>query len=187
MSLSRDQAADSLKEIERTSRRSAQAFSYASASPYLIVWGLIWMVGYAASDLAMRWTSPIWLGLSVIGVLVCMAAGRRQAAAHGPDGRASGLRFLASFMVIFVFVYALFAVIGPPANPLASGAVAPLLVAMFYGLVGVWKGVRFLVAGALVAGLTLAGYFWLPQHFLLWMAAVGGGSLVLAGVLLRQV
>ena len=68
-----------------------------------------------------------------------------------------------------------------------AGAIAPLVVAMFYALLGVWKGVRFLVAGAALAALTLGGMFWLPQYFLLWMAAVGGGSLVLVGLWLRKV
>ena len=192
MSLTPDQARDSLKEINRTSQRSAQAFSYASASPYFILWGCIWMVGYGGSE-ALRhttgahWSGTVWSTLTILGGVGCTLIGRRQAATRSVEGRATNLRLLMSMAVIFGFMFALFAAIGRPANPVASGAIAPLVVAMFYALLGVWKGVRFLVAGAALAALTLGGMFWLPQYFLLWMAAVGGGSLVLVGLWLRKV
>ena len=50
MTLSSDQAAESLKEIDRTGRRSAQAYGYANASPFFVIWGVIWMFGYTGSD-----------------------------------------------------------------------------------------------------------------------------------------
>jgi hypothetical protein len=38
-----------------------------------------------------------------------------------------------------------------------------------------------------VAGLTLGGFFYLPQHFLVWEGFVGGGALILAGLWFRRV
>ena len=52
---------------------------------------------------------------------------------------------------------------------------------------GIWRGLRFRYAGIAVGALTLGGWFWLPEYFLLWMAAVGGGSLILVGLWLRKV
>jgi hypothetical protein len=118
-----------------------------------------------------------------------MVIGRRQGIKSGKsraEGRIEGLRYLASFVVIACFITAAFAITNPR-SLLAPGAFVPLVVAMFYGLMGVWKGIRFLVAGAVVAALTLGGFFHLHQHFLLWMAIVGGGSLVLVGLWLRKV
>jgi hypothetical protein len=43
------------------------------------------------------------------------------------------------------------------------------------------------LAGVVVAALTLIGFFGLPQYFLLWMAVVGGGALILGGFWLRSV
>jgi hypothetical protein len=40
---------------------------------------------------------------------------------------------------------------------------------------------RFIMAGMVFAGLTLAGFFLLPAHSAPWMAGVGGGALILAG------
>ena len=87
---------------------------------------------------------------------------------------------------IMFFLLATFLVMRP-ANPMVSGAFVPLIVATVYAIFGIWKGLRFLFAGIAVAALTLIGFFLLPQWFLIWMAAVGGGSLILVGLWLRTV
>jgi len=191
MSLTPDQASDSLKEIERTGRRSAQALQYANASPGFILWGVIWMIGYAGSDLLppyLGWRSVnwLWFGLTIIGVSLGFAIGRRQRRAALMTGPSASLRWGATFLALWAFVMATFAVLRP-VNPIATGAFIPLVIATIYAVFGIWGGLRFLYAGIAVATLTLAGYFWLPQHFLLWMAVVGGGALVLAGLWLRTV
>ncbi len=79
-----------------------------------------------------------------------------------------------------------YAIFGPVRDT-QQAAFVPLIVALMYVLVGIWRGPRFLITGVAVAALTLVGYFHLHEHFLLWMAVVGGGALVLAGLWLRQV
>jgi hypothetical protein len=189
MTLSSEQASQNLREIERTGRRSAQALSYSVASPYLIVWGVIWMAGYAGNDLlAHPLAGYVWPVLTLAGVAVCTLVGRSQGLARGKSGREGrivGARHLATLLAVAAFMAATFAIM-PPANPEAVGAFVPLIVALAYVLLGIWKGIRFLVAGIAIAALTLGGFFYLHQHFLLWMAAVGGGALVLAGLWLKK-
>jgi hypothetical protein len=195
MGLSPDQAAESLEEIERTARRSAQVHEYANASPGFILWGLMWMVGYAGSYVLPRYgfehgINWLWFGLTIIGVTGSIIIGRRQHRAQHPGevarGRGIGARWIMTLVALWVFVVASLSVLRP-INPVASGAFIPLLVALAYALFGIWRGLRFLYAGIAVAALTLGGWFYLPQHFLLWMAAVGGGSLILVGLWLRRV
>jgi DNA-binding MarR family transcriptional regulator len=70
---------------------------------------------------------------------------------------------------------------------LQAGAVFPLLVALWYALLGIWRrGMRMALLGLVLGLLTVAGYFWLAQYFLLWMAVVGGGALILGGFWLRR-
>jgi len=52
-------------------------------------------------------------------------------------------------------------------------------------MIGLFGAPRLLVTGIGVYVLTLAGYFLLPQIFQLWMAAVGGGGLIIGGLWLR--
>jgi len=195
MHLSPGQAAESLKEIERTQRRSVEVHEYANAAPGFVIWGLIWMFGYAGSDLLpnygfARGINWLWFVLVVLGIAASAVIGRRQHRSQHPGeaarGRGIGVRWIVSLIAFWVFVVAVMAVMRP-VNPVASGAFIPLVVALAYALFGIWRGLRFLYAGIAVAALTLGGWFWLPEYFLLWMAAVGGGSLILAGLWLRKV
>jgi hypothetical protein len=190
MSLTPDEAANSLKEIERTRQRSASAYGYAHSSPFFVMWGVIWMIGYSASDVFPHQAGSVWIALTVAGAAGSMAIGRYRGRASGVArfgaGGETGWRFLATFVIVGLFITATYAVMGR-VTPAQQAAFVPLVVALFYALLGIWKGMRFLIAGAIVAALTLGGFFWLHEHFMLWMAAVGGGALVLAGLWLRTV
>ncbi|HET7084173.1 MAG TPA: hypothetical protein VFI23_05340 [Rhizomicrobium sp.] len=188
MSLSQDQAAESLKEIDRTSRRSASAYSYAHTSPYLMLWGVIWMVGYSASDTGLRLANWLWLGLLVIGVAGNTLIGRRQALSGPPQAwlRHPALRFFATFFAVWMFIGATYAIFGH-AGARQQAAFVPLIVALIYVVMGIWKGPRFLVMGIALAGLTLGGFFFLKDHFLLWMGMVGGGALLLGGFWMKTI
>jgi hypothetical protein len=196
MIVSPNEAAETLGEIDRTARRSAQAHGYANASPSFMLLGLMWMIGYAGSDLiptltrSYRGIGWLWLGLVILGVAANTYIGRRQYMAQYPGqkvkGRGIGLRWVATLVATWIFIAATFAIMRP-VNPAASAAFVPLIAALAYAVFGIWRGLRFLYAGVVVAALTLGGWFYLPQHFLLWMAAVGGGSLILVGLWLKKV
>jgi len=183
MPFSPPQAAATLRDIARTERASATAFLYRVAAPHLVLWGLIWIFGYGGSYLRPEW-AVWWPALALLGCAASFVLSwrqRRRAAA--PAG--VGARYGATVGALVLFIVALFAVM-PPTGAQAAAAF-PLMVALAYGLVGIWsRAPRFWITGAVVAALTLAGYFWLPQVFLLWMAAVAGGSLVLGGLWMRS-
>jgi len=153
MTLSTNQAAESLKEIDRTGRRSAQAYGYANASPHLIQWGAIWMIGYAGNDLYPHYAGPLWAVLSLIGFLGSMAIGRackRRDDFHSGAKRYSRLRYIATWLATAVFIFATFSIFGR-ATPQQQAALVPLVVALIYSVFGIWKGPRFLVTGIVAA------------------------------------
>jgi hypothetical protein len=183
MPLSSNEAAETLRDISRTERRSANAYGYGSASPHLILWGLIWAAGYGIIYVRPQW-SAAWLPLIVVGSLGSFWIGWRSkpAAASKTDWR-----YGATFVAVVLFISSLFAVL-PPHTDRQAGAFFPILVALFYALIGIWtRGYRMIVLGLAVAALTLFGFFELPAQFALWMAVVGGGGLMLGGVWLRNV
>jgi hypothetical protein len=139
------------------------------------------------------WVAIVTIGF-IAGYLIAFRAEIRRAMQAGeainlaPRRAAAWLRwtFSAIATIAAVFFAASLAVMSP-VSPRQIGAFIPLIVAAGYALLGLWRGVRFIAVGAVLAGLTLGGFFLLPAYFGLWMAAVGGGALVLGGLWLRRV
>jgi len=178
------QAADALKQADAAERRSARAYIYQRSAPHLFLWGAIWLAGYGGSDLWPRYAGWLWTGLLLVAFAVSAALGRT--ANPNRQGARGNWRYAVSFAVIWAFLGATYAVMGP-IDDLQEGAFPPLVVALAYVLTGLWSGPRFVVAGVAVGALTLGGFFYLPQHFLLWEGFVGGGALILAGLWFRRV
>lgn len=186
MPLSPEQARDALRDVEQTTRHSATVHGYEIGAPYLILWGVIWLLAYGANDLAPRalgqWAWPVLGGL---GWVASMLIGMRRKRAE--TAGLYWLRWLGVFLAYAVFVAGVSAIMKPTADA-QVGAFVPMVVALTYALVGLFfNAPRLTIAGAVIAALTLGGYFYLPSHFMLWMAVVGGGALILAGLWLRQV
>ena len=58
---------------------------------------------------------------------------------------------------------------------------------LIYCIAGLWFGPAFIAIGLGITVLTLIGYFFVTGFaFLLWMAAVNGGGLILGGLWMRR-
>jgi hypothetical protein len=182
MPVSPAEAKDALRDISTTAQASSTFYGYRTAAPHLLLWGVIWFIGYGAGYFRPSWPL-IWPVLIVAGVTGSFWIGRRTGKTKSSRG---DWRYAATSLAVFLFIAAIFSIM-PPQSDAQAGAFFPILVALFYSLIGIWRrGARMIVAGALIAALTLGGYFWLPQIFLLWMAVVGGGALILGGFWLRS-
>ena len=180
MPLSSDEAAETLRDIDRTERRSANAYGYRAGAPHLILWGVIWAIGYGINDFRPQW-SAAWIPLVIAGTIGSFWIGAHTR----PENAKYDWRFTATLAAVIAFVSALFAIM-PPHTDIQTAAFFPVLVSLFYMLMGIWtKGARIFVLGVAVGALTMVAYFKAPQQFSLWMAAVGGGGLILGGLWLR--
>ena len=184
MSLSSKEASETLSDVEHASRRSAQAFGYRKASPHLILWGLVWLIGYSATDLRPADAGLIWLVLVVAGSAISFFLGRSNGRSRA--GAANSWRALGLVAIVLAFIGATVAIFGHVSG-MQVGVFTPILVGAIYAGMGLWLGLRFVVTGLAIIALTLGGYFYLPEHFLLWMAFVAGGGLILAGIWLRKI
>ena len=149
----------------------------------------MWAVGYGATDLYPHLANFIWGGLVFTGTVVSFLIGKATAsrdAASAAMARTRGLRMFGLVALLLVFMGATYAIMGP-IHGLQPAAFPALLIGAIYCGVGLWAGVRYLILGALVIALTVVGYFFLSEHYLLLMAFVGGGGLILAGFWFRQV
>ena len=201
MTLSPDEAAGALRDMAAVETRSRRVYGYREASPHLILWGVLWWVGYGLSEPWPHRALAIWITIVVIGLAADFAislsnASRRdaQAGCVADPTRPPAVtqlrwefRFLGIMLTAFAAIAATLAVMAPVTSRQVV-AFIPLVVAASYAVVGLWQGLRFIVAGALIAGLTLGGFFLVPPvDFALWMAGVGGGALILAGCWFRRV
>lgn len=206
MALSPDDAADRLRDIAAIERHSQRVYAYQAASPQLILWGVLWVVGYGLGSAWPAQGRAIWSMLVAIGLAAGFLAGlgsarrrdARTAAGVGAGLAASAdplrgravarlrLRFFGIAAIGFAFIAASLAVMAPVGGRQVD-AFIPLVVAAGYALLGLWRGVRFVAVGVALATLTLAGFFLLGPYFGLWMALFGGGALMLGGLWLRRV
>lgn len=182
MTITPTEAADALRDIQRSATHSRQLKGYEYAAPYFFMWGLIWIVGYGATGLdpANAW---LWMPLAVGGVVGSFILGRRQGRIQ--SNRLSPVRVSLTWAVITAFYVAVLVVMQPRELNQFS-AFPALLASAVYALIGVWYLPRWLWLGLGIFVATLAGYYLLAPWFSFWMAVVGGGGLFLSGFWMRK-
>jgi hypothetical protein len=179
MVLTPQDAAAALRDIEQVQARSATLHDYHRAAPHFMIWGVLWAVGYTLNDFFPMHIGAVWAVVVPIGVIAGLIAMRG-------DHKGLGWRYGAGMVAVFAFFFAAVLVMWPVSDRQVA-AFIPLFVALMYVLRGIWGGLRYVGTGICVAALTLLGFFLLKDHFFLWMAGVGGSSLILASVWLRRV
>lgn len=182
MPLTQQEAAAALEDITRTERRTVSLLGYQMAWPHLVLWGVVWVIGYGAMAADVRW-NYLWPALALAGSIGSFRIGYVMS-----RGRSKTMdwRYYATFFAVIFFISALLA-IAPLKTNAQFGAFSPILVSLYYALVGIWtRGLRMIVLSVALVALTLFGFFHVQQHFELWMAIVGGGGLILGGLWLRS-
>jgi hypothetical protein len=179
MTISRRDAEEALNLVAATERRSAELRGYQGAAPHVILWGGLWAFGYMAGYFLPRAAGWVWLAIVIGGTACDILIASKFSRENGP-----ALRFFGLLAVFFAFIIGTIIVMAPQ-NPNQIAAFIPMVVACAYVMIGLFGAPRLLVTGIGVYVLTLAGYFLLPQIFQLWMAAVGGGGLIIGGLWLR--
>lgn len=188
MAISPGQAAAALEDIAATEQRTRAAGGYANASPYLILWGIVWILGYGGCAVATpdRW-GLVWLPLVLVGGIGSAVLGSR-AAGKGKRGQTGSFgRSMVMAAAIGLFIAAVYYVFRP-AGRLPYLVFPALIVGLVYTLAGtIARLPRFAAIGAAIFVLTMAGYIFRPEWTAAWIAAVAGGGLVLGGLWLRRV
>ena len=181
MSISRTDALAALHEMERAEARSLDTRVYRNVGVQLIGWGVVWMVGYGLSGFRPQWASLVWPVADLAGVAFSFLVVRR----HGARGRAVPWRWMVIGLAIFLFFAGTYAVM-PVRTGAAAAAFPALLVALVYAIAGGLRFTRLLWIAAAVFVLTMGGFFYLRPVLDYWLAAVGGGALVLGGLWLAR-
>jgi hypothetical protein len=178
------QAADALSDIDDIVRRVRQSQIYDTASWIMVWWGGLVFAGNIATYFRPHGAAYIWPAVNfagVVGTVVISLLLHRQTGLRTFDGRV-----LVAYLLFFAFGLLCSQVLGHY-GPRQLGAFWPIYFMLFYTLAGLWFGAAFIAIGLGITVLTLIGYFFVDgAAFLLWMAAVNGGGLVLGGLWMRR-
>jgi hypothetical protein len=177
------QAQAALADINDMVTRVRQSRIYDRASLIAIACGILVAVGNLANFVLPPYSGVIWITVNVLNVVVVAVI----SVVDYPktEVRSFDFRILAAFLLFFGFGVLATSVLGH-FGPRAMGAFWPIYFMLFYCLAGLWFGWAFLAIGLSIVALTLVGYFLVSgSMFLLWMAAVNGGGLILSGFWMR--
>ena len=180
MSITRDDAAHALRLADAAERRSRMLRGYQSAAPHLVLWGCVYAATYTFSYFQPSHVGLAWLIVTPLALIGDVAISWRDR----PD-RADLFLMPVMIAAFLAFIVATFAIMRPH-DPRQTAAFVPLAVAWAYVVLGACLGWRIAFAGIALGALTVAGYFAANAWFMLWMAAVGGGTLLLSGYFLRR-
>ena len=186
MSVSKDDALSALHDVETAERRSQTLFGYGLSSPYLLLWGALWIVAGAGGAVSPANAGIVWGIVDVVGLVGTAWLIVRHARRCGArDDRVRLFRYVGSAVVLAAFSGLTLMVFGPA----KGGEVTmffTLLVAAGYAIVGCWLGHRYAVIGAALGGLAVAVFVAAPAYLHLIVPFAGGAALVLGGLWLRR-
>ena len=88
MNVTREDAVQSLAQVEEVTMKTKQALASAYAGPFLILWGFIWIVAYLGTQYFPVWANTIWGILSLFGAVGTVFISKRRYS-QGPARRKS--------------------------------------------------------------------------------------------------
>jgi hypothetical protein len=192
MNISRQDAAQALASVEIADRRMDTLRAYRDAAPFLQLWGAVWFIANAASDLWPQQLSMVWqltTGIACVvtaGIVVWQAKRRMRLGLYSRErGRRIGRGFAMLGITTVAYFVSMHLVLGQ-FDARQSNAFNSLFWAFAYMAAGAWLGARLFLTGAVAVAAIVLGYLYIHEHFGLWMAFFAGGSLMLAGFWLRR-
>lgn len=188
MAVTRQEAQDALAQVEDVASLTRRALADSGASPILIAWGAIWLVGFLTSHFRPELARWLWLPLDAIGVAVTFFVLRR---APFRTARGKGLALFWLFLILYGYLWLmLIAAASPrPVTVTAQQVVAYFVtIIMFaYVVMGLWlRSALLFWLGLAVTAVTGTALFLFAPCFYLIMAFAGGGALMGAGAAIRR-
>jgi hypothetical protein len=191
--VTKDEAAAALAEIDRVIEQTRKIISHGSASPVLLLWGVIWVVGFADTQFYPGSAGRVWMLLNVAGMAATFALTLSRRSIKSPISKL----IFGSWCVLIGYGTLWLLLLAPWVMPGMTRAHAPpwgvRIPAFFctvsmcgYVIMGLWLSRFFLWVGLVVTAITVIGYYALPDWFYLWMAVFGGGSFLATGLFTRK-
>ena len=157
---------------------------------YMIVWGLIWIVTFLATQLRPDLIGWIWWSMIGLGMIISALRGIRQSRqvrlVPGSQVALMSARLGIFYGLLYAFGCLWSFVLG--LSSLQIGLLWITITMFGYIVAGVWLQLRlYIILGFAVTLMTISGYYLVPHYFWFWSAIFAGLPLVVVGVYwLRQ-
>jgi hypothetical protein len=187
MNISPDKAEEELAAIQTIMQKTRHAIASSGTSITLIVTGIVWLVGYLATQfLSGAIVAYIWTGMSILGSILGTVLGFRMAPrVRNPSAGAAAKRAGIFWLLLILYGIAIILIARP-----ADGKQATLFIILFIMIGQLSMGLLISFSSVWwalpITALALIGYFLLPDFFYLWMAILGGGGMVAFGLYIRS-
>ena len=186
MTITTNDAASALHDVDSARRHSLTLFGYGLASPFLLLWGVLWIVAGAVGALSPEIAGIGWMAVDVVGFVGTGVLIALQSRRYGEGaGRAQSLRCIATGAVLVAFV-ALLLWVFAPVSDVEVLTLITLVVATAYVIAGCWMGVRYAVVGAVLAAVAVGLFHVAVDLVPVIVPFVGGGTLILSGLWMRN-
>ena len=186
MTVTRNDAATALQDVDSASRHSLALFQYGLASPFLLLWGALWIVAGAVAALSPDNVRIGWLVVDIVGIAGTGVLVASQSRRYGEEaGRSQLFRCIWTGAVLVAFVVLTLSVFAPVSDVEVLTLIT-LVVAAAYIIAGCWVGGRYAAVGAVLAGVAISLFHLAPDLVPRVVPFVGGGALILGGFWMRS-
>lgn len=188
--ITKEQQQRALDDLSYIKQLTSENRKYAAeVSPYLILWGVIWVIGYGAEALqlyaVLSWLWPVLGGVGfVINLFIIM---KQTKSNPFPKVVARQFTVLICCFAYIVLIFVLFIALGLlQLEPSHYGLFIILLVSILYMLFGILLGKEIFLIGLWLGVLAAMTGIWFMPFASYIFCICGGGSLIATGLLLRR-
>lgn len=192
MNVSQEDARESLVEVRTAAEHTRRAVASTRATysgDVLILWGVIWIVGFTILHLQTAWASYVFAALSAAGLIATVVWVSKKLPTRAPVRSAVSMKM---FWRIFWFwallnpyVFAWLLILSPD-NKLQVCAFLCTVGMFGFSMLGLWFEKFFILGlGLAVTTAILLSYLLAPSSFYLLMIPTGGGTMLGTGLYFR--
>jgi hypothetical protein len=190
MNVTRDEAAQALKDIDKASDKIVQLKGYHHGAPYFMVWGFVWIIANTVTQFWPQYANIAWMTCLGAGMVTSTIIGITQSRNVKPGPAAAitpriGRNIGITSGIMFGFIFCLISIARPETNR-EINAMISILFPFLYMCAGLWAGWRLFAIGVVTAIAIMVGFHYIHEWFDLWMAVFAGGSLLAGGLWLRS-
>lgn len=190
MNISREDAQDSLEQIEAVASRTRKTIISRYDSGILILWGAVWFIAFIGTHFFLLWVWHMWTILGTVGIvgtiLICWRQSRLAKPTKISADKKLGWRFFWFWTFLFAYMFIWLNILAP-FNGRQMNAFMCTAIMFAYVTMGLWSRSYYILwLGLAVTCTTLVGFYLIPpSYYCLWMAPMAGGALLGTGLYIR--